>query len=271
MGSRHLAALLVVGGLLFSACSTSPFANGAPTGTYGTQACRDVHDAPWCELIFEAVATSPELKVDHEGIADVRIIPNPPGAIYGGGAPLFVRVTFTDGTKQDIYLGCGGTDTSPVCTGVPATPMPLFGGTDIAWQSHDLPCPSEPPDGCATPVPTADPKVAARSSPVRVDRLDIPVDRTGDYRVGLGRGTLANGRLSEVSYGFVDKRPAGVRIMKQSPYIDIESLEPDGKPFGNVYDHGWRKGLERIAVYLVFHIDDFEPGAVISVKDVVVR
>ena len=101
MGSRHLAALLVVGGLLFSACSTSPFANGAPTGTYGTQACRDVHDAPWCELIFDAVATSPELKVDHEGIADVRIIPNPPGAIYGGGAPLFVRVTFTDGTKQD--------------------------------------------------------------------------------------------------------------------------------------------------------------------------
>jgi hypothetical protein len=53
--------------------------------------------------------------------------------------------------------------------------------------------------------------------------------------------------------------------------LDIRSLEPDGKPFDNYYVHGWREGVERIEAVLVFEVTRFEPGATLSIADVVVR
>ena len=55
------------------------------------------------------------------------------------------------------------------------------------------------------------------------------------------------------------------------PYLEIRSLEPDGRPFDNYYTHGWREGVERIEAVLVFEVRRFEPRAVLTIRDVVVR
>ncbi len=55
------------------------------------------------------------------------------------------------------------------------------------------------------------------------------------------------------------------------PHVEIRSLEPDGKPFQNVHEHGWRDGLERVEAVLVFDVKRFDPGATVEVRDVVVR
>lgn len=51
----------------------------------------------------------------------------------------------------------------------------------------------------------------------------------------------------------------------------VALLEPGGRPFNNIYEHGWREGTEHVAVFVVFHVDRFDPDAVLSIKDVVVR
>ena len=238
--------------------------------------CRDVFQAWRCDLITSA--TAEELHVKPGAIVSVRIIPEPVATdangrqitvMRGGGTPLNVRATLANGKNKDVYVGCAGVDSRPICVGIPPTPLPLIGGS--YGQGHDLPCPGAPPDGCATPVPSPDPRLAADAQPIRVSQLDIPIDHIGDYRIELGRGSIPNGRLTESTYGFADERPAGVTIMEHGPRLEIESLEPDGKPFFDVYEHGWRPGLERIVVYLTFHVDAFEPGAVISLRGVVVR
>lgn len=51
----------------------------------------------------------------------------------------------------------------------------------------------------------------------------------------------------------------------------MRSLEEDGLPFRNIYDHGWRDGVERVEVVVRFEVLRFEPGAVLSLRDLLVR
>lgn len=53
--------------------------------------------------------------------------------------------------------------------------------------------------------------------------------------------------------------------------MEIRSLEPDGRPFDNYSMHGWREGVERIEAVLVFEVRRFDPGAVLVIRDIVVR
>jgi hypothetical protein len=101
--------------------------------------------------------------------------------------------------------------------------------------------------------------------------LDVPIDHVGDYEVLMGEAKLANGLLTKTALSLVDGWPTDLTILSSSVWIDLRSLESDGRPFFNVYDHGWRKGVERIAAYLVFHVDRFDPGAVLRIRDVVVQ
>jgi len=39
----------------------------------------------------------------------------------------------------------------------------------------------------------------------------------------------------------------------------------------NIYEHGWREGIEGVEAVLVFDVFRFEPGATLSIRDVVVR
>ena len=54
-------------------------------------------------------------------------------------------------------------------------------------------------------------------------------------------------------------------------HINLRSLEPDGKPFQNYFDHGWRPGIERAEAVLAFDVLWFKTGAVLDIRDIVVR
>ena len=50
----------------------------------------------------------------------------------------------------------------------------------------------------------------------------------------------------------------------------VASLD-GGPPFVNSFEHGWRPGVERVSVTLVFEITAADPGAILPLRDVVVK
>ena len=280
--SRSRAAGLFMALALVAGCSQLPAAasgiadaNGElPAAASGMadangerQPCRDVFSEARCDVIVLTAAL--KLEMPPEQVAEVAIIPEP--VVYdangnrvlknrSGGPPLNVRVTLAGGTTCDLFLGCIGLAMQPVCTDEPFLRAEGFIGSGY----RDTP-------GGATPVPARAPGALAKAVPLRVDRLDIPIDRVGDYRISLGEAVLPNGWLDEASFELVDDWPEDVTILSGRVSMEIDSLEPDGKPFDNVYAHGWRKGTERVKPYVVFHVDAFEPGAILSIKDVIVE
>ena len=120
----------------------------------------------------------------------------------------------------------------------------------------------------------SDPDVLLVSSAdhlLTIDERTIPIDRIGLLDIPLGEATLPNGILTEASFEFVETWPADVALAGGSGVLGIRSLETDGKPFDNYYLHGWRPGLERVAVTLQLEVLYFEPGADLVIRDVVVR
>ena len=176
-------------------------------------------------------------------------------------------MTTSDGIVRAGVIHCEGVASGPACV----SGQHLSADSIIHGGYMDTPCAGEPPDGCATPVPTVDPAAAADATELRVERLDIPIDHVGDYAIKLGEARLPNGLLSVADFAFVDDTPRGVLMLSPGAVIRIHSLEPDGLPFANIYEHGWRAGTERVEAVLAFHVDHVEPGASLSIKDVVVR
>jgi hypothetical protein len=125
------------------------------------------------------------------------------------------------------------------------------------------------PEG-ASPVPTAAPDALADATELRIDRLDIPIDHVGRYDVTLGQVRLPNGLLTTADFALVDDWPPGLTILQGGVGLEIRSLE-DGELILNIYEHGWRAGTERVAAVLVFEVFRFDPGATLSIRDVVVR
>jgi predicted small secreted protein len=268
---RSLLAALKVMCVLLAGCSTMRL--GGPVGSdTGETACRDTFSDARCNLIELDVRQ--RLNVGPDAISSILVLPDTCGdqvAPNGdtvlctrlGGPPLNVRATLTDGASRELFLGCIGVDMRPICTDEPTLRI----GVSF---NRDVPCPGDPPDGCATPVPTANVAARSKAVPLKVDRLDIPIDHVGDYRVKVGEAKLPNGQLTHAEIALVDDWPAGVTILSGSVRMDLESLEADGKPFSNAYEHGWRNGIERVAAYVIFHVDAFEPGAVLPIRDVLV-
>jgi hypothetical protein len=269
------AALLLVVALLLAGCSLLSRTEPRLTDdTGGVVPCRELYSETRCALIVDAAAL--QLGLPATALSVVAIVPEPNetdanGNVIlhtrSGGAPLNVRVGLPDGTSRDLFLGCVGVDMRPFCQDEPVLQAESYIGSGY----RDTPCTGEPPAGCATPVPTPAPRARADAEALRIARLDIPIDHAGDYRVRLGEASLPNGWLSDASFAFVDEWPEGVTILSGRARMALDSLEADGKPFDNVYAHGWRNGTERVAAFLVFHVDRFEPGAVLSIRDVVVR
>ena len=163
---------------------------------------------------------------------------------------------------------CGvGSDHSLLCTDHPtiAIGSPTFGGY------HDVPCSGEAPqNACASPVPTADPTAVAAARSLNVARLQIPIDHAGTYTIPVGDATLPNGILSDASFGLADDAPADLVLSDPGVYLAVTSLD-GGRPFFNAYDHGWQTGVEHVAASLTFTVESFDPGAVLTVTNLVVR
>jgi hypothetical protein len=218
-----------------------------------------------CLAIKDKVAV--DLGLTRADIAAIDVIPEPVVVTRSGGSPLNVRVRLRDGSTTDLSLGCGGLAMASFCQEEPRLRV-----RDVIGSGYnDTPCTGEPPDGCATPVPSVAPAAAGSATALRIARVDIPIDHVGDYEVRLGEARLPNGLLSVGSFDFVDPWPPDVTILQGGARLVVGSLEPDGRPFVNVYEHGWREGTERVAAFLLFHVDRFDPGATLSIRDVDVR
>jgi hypothetical protein len=230
--------------------------------------CAAVYDAARCDLIVDVVAS--RLGVERTDIRAVEIVPEPTPEVRSdgstilmtrsGGPLLIAAATLPDGSVRTVTM-CGGVATDPVCRDKPQ----LRTWSMTADGYRDVPC-------CAsTPVPTADPDAVRASEALRLDRVEIPIGHAGAYEVVLGSGSLPNGILTDASFVPADPWPADVVVPSGEVFLDIRSLEPDGQPFANAYDHGWRPGVERFQAVLLFEVSRFTPGAVLIIEDVVVR
>ena len=175
------------------------------------------------------------------------------------------RFRMAGGRTRTAERICGGLqrEVDILCTDEPE--VIVHTGVDL-----DVPCVGEPPDGCASPLPAIDPSVAAIAVPLTVDRLFLPIDHTGRYEIPLGVATVPNGRLSERLLTLPDASPDGMLFSPDGIGLEVRSTE-DGDLVDHAYAHGWRPGLESVDVRLVFVITQFDPGAVLEVRDIEVR
>ncbi len=261
---RTLAALLALAATVLGCGGFG--AAPAPT----PQDCAQAFSAARCLAIVDKIAA--DTAVRRENIVRVEILPGPTPEIRdgivilqgrSGGEPLDVRVTFADGAQETLMLGCLGISGSsdPWCMDEPS----LGAGPRNALEGY-----RDVPEG-STPVPTIAPDAAAEARPLRVAKLDIPIDRVGDHEVVLGEATIPNGILTRASFALADDWPAGVTIVSGDIRLEVRSLDDGGVPLLNAYEHGWRPGTERVQAVLLFHVDRFDPGSVLTVVDVSVE
>lgn len=59
--------------------------------------------------------------------------------------------------------------------------------------------------------------------------------------------------------------------MLDGVHLVIEPTDQSRPPVGNVYDRGLIPGVEPVVAFLVFNVVDAPAGAVLQVRDVVVR
>lgn len=235
------------------------------------QRCEDVYSERRCLAIEDAATAYSHATRDDIEMTVIVPSPRPSGdqiANLGGAAPITVRVVLRDGRTIETQM-CAGIPSGPACGEEPGEWE--TGGDLIGSGYHDVPCAGEPPDGCATPVPSIDADLLSDAVPIRVGSHTIAIDHTGPYSVSLGKGSLPNGILTEATYELTDPWASEITYRESPPRVVIHSLEPDDHPFENVYEHGWRDGLERVEAVLVFDVKRFDPGATIEVRDVVVR
>jgi hypothetical protein len=262
---RRVAVLLLVAASI-GACSAvageSP-ADPQPCGeVYSTQTCLAMTD--------EAASRTGRTRNDVIGILIVPLPTTENGVlITRSGSGFNARLTFTDGTTSDEPM-CGGIPSGPACMAVPRLQARSI--VEEGGGYHDVPCPDgSPPHSCGTPLPTLQPAAIAAARPLLVERFQIPIDHVGTFEVPLGEASLPNGVATAASFGFVDLWPLDVSLKDGVAQVELRSLEPDGKPFQNYFDHGWRPGVERAEAVLVFEVLWSAPGAILGIRDVVVR
>lgn len=257
-------AVLLGGLLLATACS------GAVPYDPTPKDCAQVYSVRRC--LFMADTATEFTEWTRDDVAAMAIIPDPPprtdGILEtrGGARPITVRVILEDGSTFDTMM-CGGVPSGPACR----DEIPVGPATSGLNGYRDVPCAGEPPDGCPSAVPSIAPDAMTAAEPIRVTVVEVPVDHVGTYEQIVGEGSLPNGILTEVAYVMADAYPTNITFAGGGPYLEIRSLEPDGRPFDNYYTHGWREGVERIEAVLVFEVRRFDPGAVLAIRDVVVR
>ena len=254
---RRLAMLLV--GLVVAGCNLIPKVADIPHD------CAAEYPPARCLAIADQVAA--EVDRDRGDVSAVTIVPDPPpdGAVLGGAWPITIRLTFRDGTTHQAQI-CGGLAIAPACSD-----DPHLDGRSVLGAYHDVPCAGEPPDGCPSPMAAPEPDAVAAAEPITIGARSIPIDHDGPFEVELGRGSLANGILTDASFALQDPWPPDVAFRDGVIFLDVRSLEPDGRPFDNIYLHGTRPGVERVAAILRFDVLWFEPGADLGILDLIVR
>lgn len=217
-------------------------------------------------IVIQAIARS---GVDPAAVVDIELRrPNGQRVEIGGRLVATARLHLADGRSVDQEVWCIGVGGQhrPWCTEDPA--LELWMGAN-----HDVPCHETARDGapsvaCATPM-VLDPAAVAAARPLLIDALDLPLT-IGHHDVELGKADLANGFLDEARFALADPAPDGV-LIADGVRLEIEPTDPSRPPLGNVYERGLVAGVEEVVAHLRFDVVAAPAGAVLQVRDVVVR
>ncbi|MBA3234811.1 MAG: hypothetical protein H0T59_02310 [Chloroflexi bacterium] len=234
-----------------------------PTGGAYPDACESLGFAPrQCAAIVARAAR--DAGVDPGQVASTEILPPPQGPSLGGSAIAQVRFALAnDQTRtEDVWCRGVGGDTDLACRADPR--IGITSGVD-----HDIPCTGAAPEGCATLPPTPRPNSVANATPLRIDILDIPLERVGHYRIKVGTATLPDGVLSERSARLADTQPTAFWL-EDRVRLDVHPADPNRPPIGNIYRDPF-DGDEPVEVFLIFDVTETSPGAVLGIRDLVVR
>jgi hypothetical protein len=260
----RLAGAVLVAALALAGCDA--IAGIFPGPPKGPEPCGQRFNVVRCLAMTDTAAQ--QLLTTREDVVAVDVAPDPTPEVRdgvtilqtrGGAAPIVLLVTLRDGSTHQVSM-CGGIPSGPACSDDPHIDlhaMSLEGGY------HDV------PEG-SSPVPSAAPDAVAMGTELRVDRLDIPIDHTGAHEIVLGEAWLPNGLLTAADFALVDDWPPGVTILEGGVSLEVRSMS-DGQPIRNIYEHGWREGIEGVEAVLVFDVFRFDPGATLSIQDVVVK
>jgi hypothetical protein len=229
------------------------------------QACAQVYNPVRCLVMTDTAAS--QLGTTREDITSIVVIPDPTPEVLPngdvilqtlGGAPrINLEVTLANATTHRVAM-CGGASMEPACVDDPHIAI----GDLMHGGYHDV------PEG-SSPVPSAAPDAVAEATDLRIDGLDIAMDHIGRYEVRLGDAGLPNGLLTQAEFALVDDWPADLTIL-DGVRMEVRSRD-HGKPIDNIYRHGWHEGVEPVEAFLVFDVFRFEPGAKLSISDVIVR
>lgn len=265
---RSVALVMAIAAFVIAGCAPAPALDSPPPAA-AARPCAAVYTTERCQAMLTAAAES--LGVADDDVSSIDIEPEPtprPDGILetlGGARPIVVRA-HVGGTVRDVLM-CGGIATAPPCLDAPSWGV----GSPIGGGYQDVPCAGEPPDGCATPLPTLQPKAIAGERQLQIEHLAIPVATIGRHEVRLGEAILPNGVLTAAQGGLVDPWPDGVRLSSGGINLEVRSRVADRPGFANLYEHGWWPGTEAVDVFLVFEARHVDPGATIEIRDVVVR
>jgi hypothetical protein len=264
---RSFAFVIAIAAVVISGCGLAP-ARGSPPPAAAARPCVAVYPTERCQAILTAAAES--LGVADDDVSSIDIQPDPtprPDGIIqtlGGARPIVVGA-HVGGTVREVSM-CGGIATAPPCLDAPSWGV----GSPIGGGYQDVPCAGEPPDGCAKPLSTLQPKAIAGARQLRIERRTIPVAGIVRHEVRLGDATLPNGVLTVAQGGLADPWPDGVRLSSEGIYLQVRSRLGDRPAFTNLYEHGWWPGTEPVDVFLVFEARHVDPGATIEIRDIVV-
>jgi hypothetical protein len=276
----HTLVLLAALALVSTACSLLPGQLVAPPGLtddvgipYPDGCAAFGLTKRQCEHIVDRIGDS--LHVDRSQVREIRLLGDPGCEAEDGShvicvrtTELRVRVRFIRADDRLLegsqFCGVGGQNDLG-CTD-PPTAL-LFAPTLSGYT--DIPCSGDPPDGCASPVPTIDPAVAKDAKSLTIATRDVPLDHVGHYDIPLGTAVLPNGVLTEGSFALADD--AQTDYLLTDSVVRLEVTGPDGKAIFNVYEQGWRPGTETVDVHLVFDVESLDSPATLGVRDVVVR
>jgi hypothetical protein len=267
--ARRSAALAVgLAVVAVAGCTLLPSADGQPGTAQAAQRCVAIFPADRCDAMLTAAAES--VGVADDDVTSIEIAPDPTPRTDGiletrGGARGIVVLAHVGGSIREVPM-CMGVPSGPPCMDAPAWAI----GTPIGNGYTDVPCPGEPSDGCATPVPSPARDAIAAAQTLRVEERVIAVPGVGRHEIRLGTATLPNGVLTVAHAELVDPWPDGVRLSSEGIRLEFRSLV-EGRPgFSNIHEHGWYPGSEAVDVFLVFEVRHLEPGATIEICDLVV-
>jgi hypothetical protein len=265
---RRLAAILVLPLLAFvtAGCQLLGVPGGGPAsgGAY-PDSCVDLgFSAVRCRAIVSRAAN--QAGIEPAQVASARfLVPEPePGVMLGGGRVATVALTLADGTERVEHIFCTGIsgDSNRVCRD--DARIWIGGGVD-----RDVPCAGEAPAGCATPPPTPRPASVQAATALDVAALDVPLDHVGSYEILVGEASLPDGALSERRASLANTRPTTFWI-DDGIRIEVRPNESGRPPIGSLYRDPY-DGVEPVRVFLVFDVVETSPGAVLEVRDILVR